>query len=215
MILCNKRFMILIYFLVGIIAAVLSALPLGASNIAVINTTLKQNAKQAFKIAITAGIAEVVLSYYALHCNMFVKDFFDDNIWVQILIVILLFIAGGFLFFKKQKEKTPKKKKLSQSKYATGFLLGILNPPVLIYWVIAFGIINNNDIMLSLRSSFTVLFLFFFGVYLGKLITLYFYSRISVAIKNKSENITLIINKVTGVLLIIIGFVQALKLYIV
>ncbi len=67
--------MILVYFLIGISASILSALPLGASNIAVINTTLKQNAKQAFKIAITAGIAEVILSYYALHCNMVVKDF--------------------------------------------------------------------------------------------------------------------------------------------
>ena len=42
--------MILIYFFVGILAALLGALPLGASNIAVINTTIKQNAKQAFKI---------------------------------------------------------------------------------------------------------------------------------------------------------------------
>ena len=55
--------MIVIYFLIGILASIIGALPLGASNIAVINTTIKQNAKQAFKIAITAGIAEVVLSY--------------------------------------------------------------------------------------------------------------------------------------------------------
>jgi len=62
--------MILIYLFVGLLASILSALPLGASNIAVINTTLKQNTKQAFKIAITAGIAEVILSYYALHSNL-------------------------------------------------------------------------------------------------------------------------------------------------
>ncbi len=207
--------MILIYLLIGILAAILGALPLGASNIAVINTTLKQNAKKAFKIAITAGIAEVILSYYALHCNMFIKDFFDNNLWVQIIIVFLLLIAGCFLFFKKQNEEKVKKKSIAQSKYATGFLLGILNPPVLIYWVIAFGIINNNDIMLSLKSSFTVLFLFFFGVYVGKLLTLYFYSRISISIKNKVQNISLVINKVTGILLIIIGSIQAIKLYIV
>ncbi|GAA4894277.1 hypothetical protein GCM10023311_18690 [Flaviramulus aquimarinus] len=206
--------MIIVYFIIGIMASVLSALPLGASNIAVINTTLKQNAKQAFKIAITAGIAEVILSYYALHCNMVVKDFFNNNLWVQYIIVCLLFIIGGFLFFKKQSEKQPKKRKLTQSKYATGFVLGIINPPVLIYWVIAFGILNNNDIMLSLQSSFSVLFLFFFGVYIGKLLTLYIYSRISITIKNKVQNITFLINRVTGVLLVFIGFVQAIKLYI-
>ena len=103
--------MILLYFLIGILASVVGALPLGASNIAVINTTIKQNAKQAFKIAIAAGVAEVILSYYALHCNMVVRDFFDRNMWIQILIVVILMAVGSFLIFKKTKQNTSKKKK--------------------------------------------------------------------------------------------------------
>ncbi|WP_456439541.1 LysE family transporter [Psychroserpens sp.] len=204
--------MIILYFLIGILVSVIGALPLGASNIAVINTTIKQNAKQAFKIAIAAGIAEVILSYYALHCNMVVRDFFDQNMWIQILIVGILMSVGSFLLFKKNKEKTSKKKKLNTSKYATGFLLGILNPPVLIYWIVAFGIINNNNLMLTLGSPLLVLFLFFAGVYIGKLITLYLYSRFSISIKNKVQNITAVINKATGILLILIGIAQAIKL---
>lgn len=205
--------MILIYFLIGILASILSALPLGASNIAVINTTLKQNASQAFKIAVAAGIAEVILSYYALHCNLVVKDFFNNNMWVQIFITILLLAIGIFLFFKKESINQSKKRKLVQSKYATGFILGLLNPPVLIYWVLVYGFINNNDIMLSLKSSFSLLFLFFAGVYLGKLLTLYFYSRFSLIIKNKAQNIALVVNKITGVLLVIIGVVQVINTY--
>jgi len=204
--------MILLYLIIGITASVLGALPLGASNIAVINTTIKQNAKQAFKIAIAAGFAEVILSYYALHCNMVVRDFFDRNMWIQILIVTILMGVGSFLIFKKTKEKTPKKKKHKSSKYATGFFLGILNPPVLIYWIVAFGIINNNNLMLSLNSPLLVLFLFFVGVYLGKLLTLYFYSKFSMTIKHRVQNITLVINKVTGILLLVIGIAQAIKL---
>ncbi|NOY48933.1 MAG: hypothetical protein GXO84_12250, partial [Chlorobi bacterium] len=83
------------YFFIGIFAAVLGALPLGASNIAVINTTLKQNATQAFKIAITAGIAEVILSLYALHCNTIVQNYFDHNVWIQVTIVVLLLVIGA------------------------------------------------------------------------------------------------------------------------
>lgn len=205
--------MIFIYLFIGIFATILSALPLGASNIAVINTTLKENAKQAFKIAITAGAAEVLLSYYALDCNVVIRRFFNDNVWVQTTIVILLFAAGGYLFFKKQTQKKPKKLKLTQSKYATGFLLGIINPPVLIYWVIAFGVLNNNDFMLSLQSSFSVLFLFFTGVYLGKLLTLYGYSKMSAHIKNRINNISHLVNRVTGVLLMAIGLIQSAQLY--
>jgi len=204
--------MVILYFLIGVLASFIGALPLGASNIAVINTTIKQNAKQAFKIAVTAGVAEVILSYYALHCNMVVRDFFNRNMWIQILIVVILMAAGSVLIFKKSKEKKPKKNKLTSSKYATGFVLGILNPPVLIYWIVAFGIINNNNLMLSLGSPLIVLFLFFTGVYLGKLLTLYSYSKFSNVIKNKAQNISLVVNRVTGVLLILIGIAQAIKL---
>ena len=190
------------------------ALPLGASNVAVINTTIKQNAKQAFKIALAAGAAEVILSYYALHCNMFIRDFFNNNMWVQAVIVLILLVIGSYLFFKKKSNKALKKNKLVKFNYTTGFLLGILNPPVLIYWIIAFGIINSNVIMLSFASSLPVLFLFFFGVYLGKIFTLYLYSRFSVFIKSRVQNMSLILNRVTGVLIVVIGLLQAMKLYI-
>lgn len=206
--------MTILYFLIGLLASTIGALPLGATNIAVINTTIKQNGQQAFKIALAAGIAEIVLSYYALHCNMIVQEFFDNHLWIQFLIVILLMSVGSFLLLKKNKQSVSKNKKITPSKYAIGFLLGILNPPVLIYWIVAFGVINNNNIMLSLGSPILVLFLFFAGVYLGKLMTLYLYSRFSNSIKNKLQNSTLVINKVTGILLILIGIAQAIKLSI-
>ena len=66
--------------------------------------------------------------------------------------------------------------------------------------------------MLSLGSPLLVLFLFFAGVYIGKLITLYLYSRFSISIKNKVQNITVVINKATGILLILIGIAQTIKL---
>lgn len=155
--------MVLIYLLLGIITSIISALPLGASNIAVINTTLKQNAKQAFKIAVAAGVAEVILSYYALHSNVAVKSFFNNNTWIQILLVIILLGVGFFLMLKKQSVNTkPKSRKLTQSKYAIGFVLGLLNPPVLLYWLIVYGVLNNNNFMLSLKSSFLVLFFVLF-----------------------------------------------------
>ncbi|WP_299526505.1 LysE family transporter [Winogradskyella sp.] len=206
--------MILIYLLIGIVAAVLGALPLGATNIAVINTTLKQNAKQAFKITLAAGFAEVILSYYALHCNMIVRNFFDTNQWLQILIAFLLLTIGGFLFFKTTK-KNSHSRRFKTSKYATGFLLGLLNPPVLIYWLVIYGVINGYSLSLTVDASFAVLFLFFFGVYIGKLITLYFYSKFSLVIKQKFANINTIINKVTGILLFFIGLVNVVKLYFI
>ncbi|WP_189359566.1 LysE family transporter [Algibacter mikhailovii] len=210
----HKRYVTLVYLFIGLFTSTLGALPLGASNIAVINTTLKENANQAFKIAITAGIAEVILSYYALYNNQTIKDYFYDNEWIQILIAVLLLAAGSILLFKRKSKNYSQKKKVKTSKYATGFLLGVLNPPVLIYWVIAFGIINNSLLLLSLKSSVSILFLFFSGVYLGKILTLYGYSKISGIVKRKISSGNSTTNKVTGILLIGISFIQFLKLYI-
>ncbi|WP_299891664.1 LysE family transporter [uncultured Lacinutrix sp.] len=207
--------MITIYFILGLLAAFIGALPLGASNIIVINTTLKHDAKQALKIAFAAGLAEVILSFYALHCNTIVQSFIEKNQWLQIIIVLILLCIGAYLFFKKQKEKNSKKKKIIQSKYLTGFLSGILNPPVLVYWLVAIGYINDSMYMLSLQSSIAILFLFFIGVYLGKVLTLYLYSKFSLVIKNKVQNITLVVNKVTGVLLIIIAMINTAKIYFI
>ena len=205
--------MIFLYFVVGVLSTFLGALPLGATNIAVINTTIKQNTRQAFKIVIASALAEVILSYYALHCNMIIRDFFDANLWLQILIAVVLFCIGLFVYFKKTSNNPPKPKIIKSSKYATGFLLGLFNPPVLIYWIIAFGIINNNELMLSFNSPLLILILFFSGVYLGKILTLYLYSRFSVLIKNRVENVSQIVNKVTGVLLVVISIVQGIKIY--
>ena len=206
--------MIIIYLVIGVITAILGALPLGATNIAVINTTLKQNTKQAFKISLAAGVAEVILSYYALHCNMTVKNFFDTNQWVQLVIAFLLLTIGGLLFFKSTKNKI-RFGRIKTSKYLTGFFLGLLNPPVLVYWLVIYGVVNSYSLNISIESSLLVLFLFFSGVYLGKLMTLYLYSKFSLIIKRKFENINKVINKVTGSLLFIIGLVNVLKIYFV
>jgi threonine/homoserine/homoserine lactone efflux protein len=204
--------MILLYFIIGIVAAIIGAIPPGATNIAVINTTIRRNSRQAFKITLAAGFAEVVLSYYALHCNMTVKDFFDTNQWLQIFIAILLLAIGSILFFKKTK-KHSEKNHLKSSKYLTGFLLGMLNPPVLIYWLVIYSVINNYALNLTINSPLSTLFLFFFGVYSGKLITLFVYSKFSQFIKNRFDNITLIINKVTGSLLFFVGLLNVIKIY--
>ena len=208
--------MILLYILLGIITAIIGALPLGASNIAVINATIKHNLKTALKIAITAGISEVLLSAYALNYNMLVKDFFSSNQWLQILISLLLLGIGGFLFFKKNHaEKKKTSKTIFKSHYFSGFFLGLLNPPVLVYWLLVYGIINSNIAMLTMDSSFSVLLLFFLGVYTGKVFTLYLYGKFSLYLQMKFNNINSIVNKFTGSMLFTVGVFQFIKLYFI
>ena len=209
--------MIALFLLAGLFATVIGALPLGASNIAVINTTLKENIPQALKIATTAALAEVLLSFYALYYNMAVKEFLETNQWLQIVIAALLLIIGVLLFFKSKRKKDFKdtNSRFKNSKYLTGFVLGLFNPPVLVYWIVAFGILNSNELMLSINSPIPALLLFFLGVYLGKLGTLYMFSKFSVVIKERFSNVSLVVNKLTGSLLFTVGLFQFAKLYFI
>jgi len=50
------------------------------------------------------------------------------------------------------------------------------------------------------------------GVYLGKLLTLYAYGKFSYMLKMKMKNITTIINRVIGILLIFISIFQVTKI---
>ncbi len=199
------------YFIFGVLATFVGAIPLGTVNLSVINTTLKQNARSAMKIAIAAGVAEILLSLFALHCSTAFTKFIDMHQWIQISIVFVLMIIGVVLFLKKEQDATDKKSRFS-SKYGTGFILGLLNPPVIIYWILAISYIDMNAAPLNMKSPLTSLFVFFSGVYLGKILTLYLYSRLSIIIKNRVQNIAQSINKVMGVLLVVIGILQGAKL---
>ncbi|NAS29356.1 LysE family transporter [Flavobacteriaceae bacterium R38] len=206
---------LVIYFFIGIIATFFGAIPLGTVNISVINTTIKQNMSTAMKIAFAAGFAEIILSFYALHCSMAVTGFITQNDWLQITLAFLVLGIGAFMLLKKQKEASSEtKKKLFDSKYLNGFVLGLINPPVLLYWIFVIEFLNRNNYSLTMEASLSLVFLFFLGVYLGKVLTLYLYSKSSMFIKKKFANISKIVNKVTGGLLVVIAIVQFIRLFV-
>lgn len=207
--------MSLLYIILGLFAAVVGALPPGASNVAVINTTIKEHINLALKIIIGASIAEVILSYIALYYNQMAKNFFDNNQWVQILVSVVLLAIGTFIFFNKRNEA--KKKTCARkcnSKYIKGFFLGLLNPPVLIYWILVYGIVNSEVAMLSIKSELVILILFFTGVFIGKFFTLYAYGKFGIYLENKSNSSNIIINRVLGMLLVSVGVFQAVNIYL-
>ena len=204
----------IVYFGIGALATFIGAIPLGTVNLSVINTTLKQDARNAMKIALAAGVAEILLTFFALHCSTAFTKFIDMHQWIQVSIAFILVAAGGFLFFKKQKPAETTAKKRFSSKFGTGFFLGLLNPPVVIYWILAISYIDMNATSLNMHSPLATLFVFFVGVYAGKVFTLYLYSKLSNVIKHRAQHIAQQINKIIGILLLVIGVIQLTKVFI-
>ncbi len=204
--------MIALYLLLGIITAIIGAAPLGAVNIAVINTTIKENTQKALKIALAAGVGEVLLALFALHCSTELSTFFQENQWIQIVIV-LLFMAIGiyFLAAPKKKKKTKLNKKTKNSKFLTGFSLAFLNPPVVLYWIVAISLTNKHLFQLTAHTPLLALSLFFGGIYFGKIGTLYIYSKWGNKIAKKQGDSNTKLFKIIGVALIILSIFQGVK----
>ena len=203
----------LIYCLIlGFLTAILGALPLGTTNVAVINTTLKETIQSALKIVYPAAIAEVILVLIALYANATLLAFIDHNIWVQYSIVVILLMLGTYLFFKKNKEMHHTKRKLKISKPLLGFILGMVNPAVLMYWLVAITFLNKKIMHLDLSINDTLLLLFLIGVFFGKVVTLYGFGKFSHQLSLKTHHISTKVNQIIGVLLAIVSIVQFIKI---
>ena len=192
--------------------AILGALPLGTTNVAVINTTLKETIQSALKIVYPAAIAEVILVLIALYANATLLAFIDHNIWVQYSIVVILLVLGAYLFFKKNKDMHHTKRKLKIPKPLLGFILGMVNPAVLMYWLVAITFLNKKIMHLDLSINDTLLLLFLIGVFFGKVVTLYGFGKFSHQLSLKTHHISTKVNQIIGVLLAIVSIVQFIKI---
>ncbi|WP_378181924.1 LysE family transporter [Aquimarina sp. SS2-1] len=209
--------MIIVYLILGFFTSTVGALPLGAVNIAVINTTLQEDLKQAFRITLAAGVGEVVLAFFALHCSMELTSFFENHQWIQVTIISLFLIIGIYFLIRKKRKTVSEntfKIKPEKSKLFIGFSLAVLNPPVILYWIVAISLTNKYIFQLTQHTSLIALFLFFSGIYLGKITTLYFYSQWGNKMAQKSDDAKVKLFKIIGVVLIAISLAQGVKLLI-
>ncbi len=207
--------MIILYLILGIFIATIGAIPLGAVNLVVINASIKENIKKASSITLAAGIGEIVLAFFALHCSMELSDFFRENQWIQILFITTFFIVGIYFmslaYNNNHQNRLQSPIKLSKSKFLTGFSLAVLNPPVIIYWILAISLTNKYIFTLTAQNPLSSLLLFFLGIYVGKIGTLYFYSKWGSKMAQKQEGSKTKFHRITGVALILISVFQSIK----
>lgn len=211
---------VLLYFFIGISVAIIGALPLGTTNIAVVNTTIKESVSAALKIIYTAALAEIILIIFAIIFNVQIESFISMNIWLQYAIVAILLIVSVVLLSGRAeciKDENGecviiKERGFHVSKQMLGFFLGLINPTVLIYWIFVISYLNNNIIELNMALNIYIILVFLAGSYLGKLAVLYAYGKFSAVLKVRMKNLTTRVNRVIGVLLLSISIVQITKL---
>ena len=203
----------LFYFFLGLVSSIIGAIPLGATNVVVINTTLKTTLTEARKILYPAAFGEVILVVVALYASMPLKDFIQNNSWFHLLIPVIMILIGGILLYNK-KSVNYKKIKFTISKPVLGFSTALLNPPVLIYWIFVLSFLNKQMITITFNSAYLLLVSFIIGVFAGKVVTLLAYGKSSVYLKPRLSGVQSRINHIIGLFLITIAIFQILKIFL-
>ena len=203
------------YAVIGFVASTIGALPPGAVNLTVVFETIRYHAANAIPIILAAAIGEVLLSYLVLNFTMPVEAYLQANVWIQYVTALLLLLFGGYFFLKKEIATNLSSPNSRKNRFLKGLFLAVFNPPVWFFWLLAFTIISTMaGHILDPRSGGHIL-VFMLGVFWGKIFALWLYTRLSSYMASSSSRVTTQLNKGVGLLLIVIGIVQFIKLHLV
>lgn len=209
--------MILAYSFIGLALAGIGGAAPGASNIAVLTTTTKHSLQKGMRVAIGAGIGELVLALLALCYSSFFIHFFEMNLWTQIVFTSVFFIIGAIFYSLKNLRfltTLPIKNSISNSSLLKGFLLSLINPPVLLFWILGISLTQQYLLPLTDMSPSEILVLFFTGVFMGKVAILYGYAKLGKGLKERKKTNAAQMNKIIGITFMILALVQGVRLFL-
>ncbi len=200
-------FEIIKYFLIGLIACVIAALPLGLVNLSVIDTVLNQNKKSGRAISFGAAIIEILFVSISLFFGSKVKDFFVENFYVSLFILVILISSAFYFYFRKQKLKIVNN---SNSHYfSKGLLLNAISLQVLSFWLIAV-LYFYTEKWIELNTYNIIIFIA--GVFTGKLITLEFYIYLAIRAKDRLRFLPDYTNKFMSMIFVGLSFIQIMRI---
>lgn len=209
--------MFILYAFLGLVTAIIAAAPPGAVNYVVVKQSASTTIKKTFWILAGAGLGEVLLALIALHCTMNLSQFFEHNSWFQVSIFVLFIIIGSIILLKRYYAwnfKKIQRPKVKTSRFFKGFLLAFFNPPVLLFWVVTYVLIQRNILELSNMTGWEQILLFLFGVLVGKISTLLGYGLWGEKLAKREGDNSQLVTKIVGVGLIVLGSIQGFRFFI-
>lgn len=203
---------IFLAFTVGWIASFLGTLPFGPINLSVVDTTINRSFRAALWMALAAAIVEIVQSFIALHCSMFINDYLQNSPIVKVAALILFLGLGLAFFFKKASQNKPEQENTKGNSFIKGFFIALVNPQAIPFWIFVLAYLDTAQMIhLDSHLGFQVVIGFLLGVSIGKFCALLLFGLLSRFISNKTTTLNLWMNKIIGSILILIALIQGIN----
>ncbi len=202
---------LLTYFFIAIATTIAGSLPLGPVNLSVVNITVKKSMRKAMEFSMSAAIVEILIAISAIYFGKCIEHFLTSNSWIQILIFSVFIGLGLYNLIRKANPKLRTNDSLQVSEFVRGAFISLINPQVIIFWIFVLTFISQE-----FETMFTPLNLlvFLLGVFITKLIVLFSFSKLSYFLKDRLKTSSSPINKTMGIVLLVIGLVQAYRFFI-
>lgn len=197
---------IILIIIIGFIAALIGALPVGLVNLTVLDKAFHADQKNALHVAHGAAWIEVVFGFIALSLGNKITVFMDNKSVFYYVILLLPALVGIVFLFRKN--TINKKQERSGNHFLKGVFLNLISVQVLLYWLIAVVYISHFHIRIQ---GFYETVGFLAGIWIGKMLVLWFYAKISKTIFNKWQFLSLYMNRIIGGVLLVSVFIQFFK----
>lgn len=207
----------LLYFITGVLTSAIGTIPMGGTNISVVTTSKEESRKKAYPIIFGAGLGEMIIAILAVAFSNTIIHFMETNPWVQWTSVIIFLGLGVLLIFYNQLNvdfSVDAAQQHSSKKFMTGFLLGILNPMGLLYYILTMSALQHYIVNITKASPTVYLLIFFGGVFLGKWVALYVYSRLSKKFEDRKKSDSKTTYRIIGIILVLTSAVQIVRMLI-
>lgn len=197
-----------IYLFLGAATCVIGAVPLGLVNLSVVQVSASTNIQKSMPLAFGAALVEILFALFALFAGSLFKDVLTQSIGVKVIIMVVFLLAGIYFLYKKE-VKVYQNLKRNSSGFFVGVLLNLFSIQVLLFWVLTITFLSVRNF---LPTSVGQIILFISGIWIAKLSVLRIYALLAKRVLAKSEIVSQNINRIIGVMLIVIALLQLLKI---
>lgn len=196
------------FLFLGAVICTIGAVPFGLVNLSVMDVAINQNIRKSMFIAHGAAIVEILFASTALLAGTVLSGYFNDNILVKYIVLAVLIVSGIFFWFKRN-NLTSKGDNTSSNDFLKGALLNLMSIQVLLFWLFAITFLSVRNLF---PSTFIQFSLFISGVWIAKMAVLYAYAILGKKVAEKSQLISQNMNRIIGSILILVAFIQLIKL---
>ncbi|MFC2115972.1 LysE family transporter [Bacteroidota bacterium] len=196
-----------IFLLIGISTSVVGAVPFGLVNLTVLNVSLEQGNRAARRIAHGASVVEVLFGLTAILAGSMVYQYLEGNSVISFIAIAVLIVGGLFFLLKKQRLENPQE--TSYSGFLKGAILNLVSVQVFLFWILAIAFLSSIELM---KYDALSVLIFISGIWMGKMLVLQLYMKLSRRLLSKSRVISMNINRIIGFVLFGMAFVQFINM---